>query len=330
MEKDTQYSPQIAVQMYNQIHNQVAMIGESLGTAPTQALVSLSNNDHMLVSAATLDSDLARQQYMVLIGTPYRLQVENGIDYVVNKLGVTNAKIGIISQDDSYGQDGLTGYQEAQACYHFQDVGRATYELTDTAFTTQAAAMKQAGAQFVALTTTPTYAAGIIGAAAALNYFPKWILNSPAWANALLGVSAQFTGLLEQTVLVVAQGATWGDTSVPGMAQMLKDLQQYAPGQQPDGYFEFGYAEAMVTGAILKKAIESGDVSRAGLLNAFNSLGMVDLGGLYGAGALYGSSPNQRVPTRDSNVYGIDTSIPNNLKDLSGDFTGSCATKSQF
>ena len=330
VEKDTQYSPQIAVQMYNQIHNQVAMIGESLGTAPTQALVSLSNNDHMLVSAATLDSDLARQQYMVLIGTPYRLQVENGIDYVVNKLGVTNAKIGIISQDDSYGQDGLTGYQEAQACYHFQDVGRATYELTDTAFTTQAAAMKQAGAQFVVLTATPTYAAGIIGAAAALNYFPKWILNSPAWANALLGVSAQFTGLLEQTVLVVAQGATWGDTSVPGMAQMLKDLQQYAPGQQPDGYFEFGYAEAMVTGAILKKAIESGDVSRAGLLNAFNSLGEVDLGGLYGAGALYGSSPNQRVPTRDSNVYGIDTSIPNNLKDLSGDFTGSCATKSQF
>jgi ABC-type branched-subunit amino acid transport system substrate-binding protein len=111
VEKDTQYSPQITVQMYNRIHTQVAMIGESLGTAPTQALKSLSNNDHMLVSAATLDSDLARQQYMVLIGTPYRLQVENGIDYVVNKLGVTNAKIGIISQDDSYGLDGLTGYQ---------------------------------------------------------------------------------------------------------------------------------------------------------------------------------------------------------------------------
>jgi hypothetical protein len=56
----------------------------------------------------------------------------------------------------------------------------------------------------------------------------------------------------------------------------------------------------------------------------------VDLGGLYGASARYGSSANQRVPTRDSNVYGIDTSIPNNLKDLSGDFTGSCATQSQF
>ncbi len=330
IEKDTQYSPQLSVQMYNQIHNQVAMIGESLGTAPTQAIVTLANNDHLLVSAATLDSDLARQQYMVLIGTPYRLQVENGIDYVVNKLGVTGAKIGIITQDDSYGQDGLTGYTEALACYHFQDVARATYELTDTAFTTQVSAMKQAGAQFVVLTATPTYAAGIIGAAAALNYFPKWILNSPAWANALLGVSPQFTGLLEQTVLDVAQGATWGDTSVSGMAEMLNDIQKYAPDQQPDGYFQFGFAEAKVTAAILKKAADSGDLSRAGLLKAFNSVGTVDLGGLFGASAHYGSSPNQRVPTRDSSVYGIDTTIPNNLKNLSGDFTGTCAMQSQF
>lgn len=330
VEKDTQYSPQLSVQLYNQIHNQVAMIGESLGTAPTQAIVSLANNDHLLVSAATLDSDLARQQYMVLIGTPYRLQVENGIDYVVNKLGATDAKIGIIMQDDSYGQDGLTGYKEAEACYHFQDIPPVTYELTDTAYTTQVSAMKQAGAQYVVLTATPTYAAGIIGAAAALNYFPKWILNSPAWANALLGVSQQFTGLLQQTVLVVAQGATWGDTSIPGMAEMLNNLQKYAPDQKPDGYFEFGYAEAKVTAAILKKAIDSGDVSRAGLLKAFNSLGSVDLGGLYGASASYGSSPNQRVPTRDNSVYGIDTTIPNNLKDLSGDFTGTCATQSQF
>lgn len=330
VEKDSQYSPQLSVQAYNQIHNQVAMIGESLGTAPTQALVSLANNDHLLVSAATLDSGLARQQYMVLIGTPYRLQVENGIDYVVNKLGVTGAKIGIISQDDSYGQDGLTGYTEAQACYHFTDVGRATYELTDTAYTTQVSQMKQAGAQYVVLTATPTAAAGIIGAAAALNYFPQWILNSPAWFNGLLGVSPAFTGLLEKTVLVVTQGATWGDTSMPGMAKMLSDIQNYAPGQQPDGFFEFGYTEAKVTAAILKKAADLGDLSRAGLLTAFNSLGTVDLGGLIGASAHYGSAPNQRVPTRDNSVYGIDTTVPNNLKNLSGDFTGTCASQSQF
>jgi ABC-type branched-subunit amino acid transport system substrate-binding protein len=331
VEKDSQYNPQIHVQMYNQIHNQVLMLAESLGSPTTQAIVELATRDKMLVSAASLDSILARQQYMILIGTPYRLQVENAFDYIVNKLGVTNPKVGIISQDDAYGQDGLTGYQESLGCYSgLQDVARATYQLTDSSFTSQVSQMKQAGAQYVVLTAVPTIAAGIIGAAAQLNYFPQWILQSPAWANGLLNVSPQFTGLLRKSVWVVAQGATWGDTSQPGMAAMLNDIQKYASDQKPDGYFQFGYAEAKVTHAILKKAADSGDLTRAGLLKAFNSLGTVDLGGLYGASARYGASPNERVPTRDNSVYGIDPTIPNNFKNLSGDFTGTCAAKSQF
>ena len=330
VEKDSQYNPQIQVQQYNAIHNNVLMLAESLGSPTTQAIVQLSARDKMLVSAATLDSVLAREQYMVLIGTPYRLQVENGFDYVVNKLGVKSPKTGIIYQDDAYGQDGLTGYKEAIGCYNLDNVGEATYELTDTSYTAEVTQMKQAGAQYVFLTAVPNVAAGVIGAAAQMGYFPHWIMQSPAWANALLAVSPQFSALLKQTVWVVAQGATWGDTSVPGMAEMLNNIQKYAPGQQPDGYFEFGYAEAKVTYAILKKAADNGDLTREGLLNAFNSLGTVDLGGLFGASAHYGSSPNQRVPTRDNSVYGIDPSVPNNFKDLSGDFTGSCAAQSQF
>ncbi|MGH2485750.1 MAG: ABC transporter substrate-binding protein, partial [Ktedonobacterales bacterium] len=155
------------------------------------------------------------------------------------------------------------------------------------------------------------------------------IMNSPAWANGLLAVSPQFSGLLEKSVWVVAQGATWGDQSQPGMVEMLNNIQKYAPSQQPDGYFEFGYAEAKVTAAILKKAIENKDLSRPGLLKAFNSLGTVDLGGLFPT-EHYGSSPNNRVPTRDNSVYGLDPTIPNNFKNLSGDFTGTCAAQSQF
>ena len=330
VEKDSQYNPQIQVQMYNQIHNNVLMLAESLGSPTTQAIVSLATRDQMLVSAASLDSILARQQYMILIGTPYRLQVENAFDYIVNKVGDKTAKVGIISQDDAYGQDGLKGYTEAMSCYTgLQDVAKQTYELTDTSYTAQVSAMKAAGAKYVILTAIPTAAAGIIGAAAQIGYFPQWIMNSPAWANGLLGVSPAFSGLLEKTTWVVAGGATWGDTSQPGMAAMLSDIQKYAPSQQPDGYFEFGYTEAKVTAAILKKAIENKDLSRAGLLKAFNSLGTVDLGGLL-APAHYGSSPNDRVPTRDNSVYGLDPTIPNNFKNLSGDFTGSCAMQSQF
>jgi len=326
-EENTQYNPQLEVQLYNQIHNQVAMIADSLGTPTTYAIQAQSAADHMLVSAATLASSLARAQYLILVGTPYRLQVENAFDYLVNKLGVKNPATGIIYQNDEYGQDGLTGYNEAIAAYHLNNVAEATYAATDTNFTAQVLQMKKAGAKYVFLTTIPSATAVILGTAYQLGYNPQWILQSPAFAQVLLGVPG-LKPLLERCWLV-GQGATWGDTSVQGMAQLLQDVAKYFPKQGPDGYFEFGYTESWITYAILKKALDNNDITRDGLYRAFQSLGTVNLGGLYPS-ATYGSSPNQRVPTRDSVIFQIDATKPAGVRPLYGDFTGSAAMQSQF
>src|SRR5436309_11317732 len=188
LEEDTQYNPQLEVQLYNQIHNQVAMIADSLGTPTTFAIKDLATADHMLVSAATLSSALAREKYLILLGTPYRLQVENAFDYVVNKLGVKSPATGIIYQNDDYGQDGQTGYKEAVSAYSLHDVGQATYAPTDTDFTAQVSQMKAAGAKYVFLTTLPSVTAKIIATGHALGYDPQWILQSPAFSPLLLGV----------------------------------------------------------------------------------------------------------------------------------------------
>src|SRR5437667_11643088 len=108
-EEDTQYNPQIEVQKYNQIHNQVLMIADSLGTPTTFAIKNQAAADHMLVSAATLSSALAREKYLVLVGTPYRLQVENAFDYIVHKQGIQSPTTGIMYQNQQYGQERLTG-----------------------------------------------------------------------------------------------------------------------------------------------------------------------------------------------------------------------------
>ncbi|HEX7734529.1 MAG TPA: ABC transporter substrate-binding protein [Ktedonobacteraceae bacterium] len=327
LEEDSKYDPQTEVQLYNKIHNQVLMIADSLGTPTTFAINDLATKDQMLVSGATLSSALARQKYLILVGTPYRLQVENAFDYVVNKLGVKNPATGIIYQNDEYGQDGLTGYKEAITAYHLNDVGQAAYGVTDTDFTAEVSKMKASGAKYVFLSALPTVTAGIVGTAAKLGYNPQWILQSPAFALGLLQVPP-LVPLLSKA-WVVAQGAAWGDTSVPGMAQLLQDVTKYYPNQKPDGYFEFGYAESYVTYAILKNALDNKDLTRASLFKTFESLNHVDLGGLYPA-ETYGSAPNQRVPSRDSIVYQIDPTAPAGIKPLTSDFTGSAAQQSQF
>ena len=327
VEGDSQYNPQIQVQQYNQMRTKILMVADSLGTATTFAIKDQAASDHMLISAATLSSGLAREKYVVLVGTPYRLQTENAFDYIVNKLGVKSPATGIIYQNDDYGQDGLTGYNEAVSAYKLHDVGKATYAPTDTDFTAQVSQLKAAGAKYVFLTTLPSVTAKIIGTGYALGYNPQWILQSPAFSTLLLAVPA-LKPLLSKAWLV-SQGASWGDTSVPGMKEMLDAASKYAPTQKPDGFFEFGYTESKITYAILKKAIENNDLTRDGVFNAFQSLKNVDLGGLLPP-VTYGSSPNDRVPSRDSVVYAIDPTQPTSIRSLSGDFTGDAAKASQF
>ena len=333
VEKDSKYDPATQVEQYNAIKSQVLMFAESLGTPTTQAIKDLVTRDKILVVPASLDSYLARQPYMVMVGTPYRLQVENAFDYIVKQPGVTSPKTGLIYQDDSYGQDGQTGYQESVTAYHLNDVGQMSYELTDTTpaqFAAQVTKMKQGGAQYVFLTAIPTAAANIIIEGAQLGYTPHWIMQSPAWSPLLIQpTTPSFTALLKATTLVMGQGAAWGDTTKSAMAQMLQDIQKYQPSEQPNGYFEYGYSEAIVTAAILKKAADSGDLTRAGVFNAFNAVGTVSMGGIL-PDIHFGSSPNQLVPSRDSSVYAIDPTQPGDVKDLSGDFTGSAAAASQF
>jgi len=245
----------------------------------------------------------------------------------VNKLGDKSPATGIIYQNDEYGQDGLTGYKEAVSAYKMHDVGQVTYAPTDTDFTAQVSQLKSAGAKYVFLTSVPAATAKIIGTGHALGYDPQWILQSPAFSPLLLAVPS-LKPLLSKA-WVVSQGASWGDTSVPGMKEMLDAVSKYASDQKPDGFFEFGYTESKITYAILKKAIENNDLTRDGVFNAFQSLKNVDLGGLLPP-VTYGSSPNERVPSRDSVVYVIDPTQPTSIRSLSGDLIGDAAKVSQF
>jgi ABC-type branched-subunit amino acid transport system substrate-binding protein len=271
---------------------------------------------------------------MAVVGTPYAVDDANGVDYIVKKKRAVNAKIGIIYQDDAYGQDGLRGYRAGLRTDHFDNVAEATYKATDTDFTTQAEKMKAAGAQYVFVVAVPNAAGMIVGTAASQGYTPTWLFQSPAWSEFLMSSNGLASGkptpiakALAGHVMVLGYFAQWGDTSQPGMSQFLADTKKYAPTQIPDHNYMYGYAEARVEAAIIRKAIESNDLTRQGFLNAKLHLGTVDLGGLLPP-VTY--TPTPGPASRETEISSVSSTTPGFLKDAQPYFESPAARSLRF
>jgi hypothetical protein len=101
------------------------------------------------------------------------------------------------------------------------------------------------------------------------------------------------------------------------MKAVVADHDKYEPGAPPSIYFALAHASAQVQAAILKKAIEDGDLSRAGILKAKQNLGKVDLGGV---------SPSIEYtekggpPSTKSLITRIDPSVDGFLKPVESDY----------
>jgi hypothetical protein len=128
-------------------------------------------------------------------------------------------------------------------------------------------------------------------------------------------------------VWVLGYESQWGDMNVPGMAKFLADTKRYAPSQIPDYYFMYGYSQARMETAILRKAIAGGDLTRAGILNAKLHLGKVDLGGLMPP---LDYTPGLGPASRMTGISKVSSTTPGFLKGFRGFFTGDAARSMEF
>ena len=314
---DSQYLPDIQVQQYNAMKDKVLMIAQSLGTAHTKAILPQIREDKILTGAATLSSEWLREKYVIPAGAPYPAQFVNAAAYLKEQ-GIT-PKAGIIYQDDDYGAEGIKGLEYAAKEFGFSIVAKAAYKPTDTEFAAQVTAMKAAGADHVFLTSIPGSTGRILGTAAALQYTPRFIGTSPAWAGVLVGTAAQPSPLLplmQKSVWIVTDAqCAWGDTSkgCEGMKELVDNHKKFGGDQPPDYYFVFGYTQARIVHQILEKAVADGDLTREGVVKAFESLKKVDMGGLLNP-ISYGTTCKEKIPATGSSIWSIDPSQPIALK----------------
>jgi hypothetical protein len=130
--------------------------------------------------------------------------------------------------------------------------------------------------------------------------------QSPTWIGRF--IESELLPYLEANFTWVSEGPEYGDESVPGMSELIRIQETYTPDQEPDVYFNFGYNEAKAVHQVLEQAVENGDLSHEGVVEAMNSLDELEFDGVLGE---YGwGAPEDRNPPRASSIFEVDASKP--------------------
>ncbi len=318
--KDSGYQPQQHVQLYQQVQPSVAILN-SFGSPTTKAIQPQVDQQKLVTIPASFDSVWGSDSVMAPVGAPYSVDIANVLDYYTEG-GAKKPKIGVIYQNDEYGADGLRGFKAAKSALGFRDAGAQAFNVGDTSFTAQVQKLKAAGADAVVVTALPSATGPIVGTAATLGFHPQWILQGPSYLEQLItkdgNVGSPATPIAPalKGALVTSFAAPWGDKQTPGMRQLVADHDRYSGKLPPSIYFTLAYAQGEVEAAILRKAIQSGNLTRQGILTAKQQLGTVDLGGI-APNVSYGPQPGP--PTRQSLIARIDPKVPGFLKAVATD-----------
>lgn len=320
--EDTLYETNTTVQQYNRIKDEVVLFAQVMGTPHNLALLPLLQDDNIVVAPASQDAFWIREQQMLPIIEPYQIDVINAFDYYVTDGGgsVEDTVCGVL-ENDTYGEAGQQGLEFAAAELGFEVATITRYELGDTEFTAQITALKNGDCDVVLATALPSEFRGLVSAADSLGFTPRWIGQSPAWVDEL--ATTDLLPYLEEHVWIVATGPEWGDESHPGVTALMDRLERYRPDQEPDYYFSFGYYQATAVHQVLERAVERGDLSREGIVEAMNSLEVLDFGGVIGEYTF--GPPEERDPSRQSTMFRINADKPFALEAMEVNFTSDAA-----
>jgi ABC-type branched-subunit amino acid transport system substrate-binding protein len=324
--QDSQYQVETALQSYDAIKGDVVAFNQILGTQIVKSILPRLKQEQLTGAPATLDSLWVKQKNLIPIGAPYQIEVANGMDYYL-KNGGQGKKVCAIAQDDEYGAAGLDGLTQASKTLKFK-VSKTVRFATTSDVSAQVGELADAKCDAVVMVSLPNDTGSIVTKMIGRNFTPQIIGTGPTWLTGFEN-DANNGAFYRDHFLLVTEGPAWGDTSVPGMAQMIKDQQQYAPDQKPDQYFAFGYAESWAVDQVLEQAVKNGDLSKAGIQKAVNQVGTLKFDGLIGD-YKYGSSASQRNPSRASTVNKIVVGQPIGLQIVAQNLTSQAAKNITF
>jgi len=278
--KDDAYNPTNTVNVVHQLTLQSRVFGiyEGLGTPTHTKVVSFLNAskipDLFVASGCPCWDNGTSQPYT--FGWQPNYTIEGKILGQYIKQHFAGQKVGVLYQDDDFGQGGLKGIEDEVPAADI--VSKQAYQVGTTTLAPEITAIKSAGAKVLVDFTVPIYTAIGQLTSFTLGYKPQLVTSSvgidPTTVAGLLKTvskgKASGTGLIEGAITDGYLPSNT-DTSNPWIQLFMKVHAQYDPSAPFDGNVEYGMASAYTLVQALQAAGKN--LTRQDLVNAVNKSG---------------------------------------------------------
>ena len=272
--QDTGYVPQQGVQLYSGMKDGVLAMQQTIGSPINTALAPEYEADQIVNFPSAWSKTLTEIPGTGVVGATYDVEIANGYSYLFEEgLLEEGATVGHIYFEGEYGANGLAGTQ-AVAEEKGLEVIEAQIKSTDTDMSAQVTQFKAAGVDLIALTVGPGALASVATVAEAQGLDVPILGSNPVFAPGLLaGPGGQ---LAEDPPLRGGPGV--GVRRQPRPARVR--TRRPTPTPSRAWASPVGYGMSTLMKQVLDAACENGDLTRQGVLDAFNELEEVDTGGL--------------------------------------------------
>ncbi|MGQ0843217.1 MAG: ABC transporter substrate-binding protein [Sporichthyaceae bacterium] len=306
---DHGYGAPQATTQFPDLEPKVAGFLELLGSPMLAALKADIDEKKVTTLAVSWSSVLLDQQYLLIVGTTYDIEMINGLSYLLEKGDIKDGDtIGHIYIDGEYGGNGLLGAQYF-AKQHNMKLEEARVTSSDTDMKGIVTKLKGQGVKAIGLTTTPAQTASVAVNNVALGLDVPMMGNNPTIDPPRLeSPAASSFGKL-----YIAASAVPYASDVPKAKFVADAFAKVSEGAKPFFTAQFGYASGVIWDQILEKACAAKDLTRDGIhaaVKASTSLGTEKLLPELDYSKL-GSPPSRQVY-----VAQVDKNAPGGLKQV--------------
>jgi branched-chain amino acid transport system substrate-binding protein len=204
---DDAYTPANAVTLTKQLveQDQVFAMFSGLGTQTQTSVRDYLNTKKVpqlfvATGATTFMADYSSHPFTIGWQPPYQGEARiYAKDILANH---PTAKIGVLYQNDDYGQDYLKGLTDGLGSSASLIVDKESYEVTSASTASQLATLKAKGADTLFLFTTPAFTIKSLVITTALHWEPTIYLNSVSNPQVYMGIAAKAGAALKNVTSV--------------------------------------------------------------------------------------------------------------------------------